>query len=474
MRAGRRRGRRRRRAGDRAAGPGERTSAGSRARRRPGSRWPARRCSGPNAAAILAWWSSRRRRVGYLETFALDITPGLLERRRRGGGHARRAAAVLPAPDAAPLPPATHAGPIPGRRARPSRGTPERTRRRPHAAAVRPSLLVVATRRAGRLGCCAQPRAHGPGAHRAGARRRVPRHRGLPHGARRSRPGSCSTTRARLAESGLRYATSVGDEIFMSRNEALLGHIDLLAGDHDAAAQQAATAPGPPGPQRQPAPDDHHDMDGPDRGAPCRRRRRGGGEAARAVRARSRAAPAARTRSASHAPRGLARRGARGHRRRPGGTRAGRRASTIRPRSRSRAPGRCSTSGRCSVRRGSAVLRARRSTRRSPCSSSSAPCRGQRARGTSCAGSAAGGRPGDELTEAERRVAELAATGHRNKEIAARLVVEVGTVEAHLSRVYRKLGVRSRTRARGAPRTTRGRAVQGVGVPRMSPGGGRT
>jgi DNA-binding NarL/FixJ family response regulator len=51
----------------------------------------------------------------------------------------------------------------------------------------------------------------------------------------------------------------------------------------------------------------------------------------------------------------------------------------------------------------------------------------------------------DELTDAERRVAALAASGHRNKEIAARLVVEVSTVEAHLSRVYSKLGVRSRT-----------------------------
>jgi DNA-binding CsgD family transcriptional regulator len=58
-----------------------------------------------------------------------------------------------------------------------------------------------------------------------------------------------------------------------------------------------------------------------------------------------------------------------------------------------------------------------------------------------------GGRRGsrDELTDAERRVAELAAAGLRNREIAARLFIEVGTVEAHLSRAYRKLGVRSRT-----------------------------
>jgi DNA-binding CsgD family transcriptional regulator len=49
------------------------------------------------------------------------------------------------------------------------------------------------------------------------------------------------------------------------------------------------------------------------------------------------------------------------------------------------------------------------------------------------------------LTEAERRVAALAAQGRKNKEIATELYVSVATVEAHLSRVYRKLGVRSRT-----------------------------
>jgi len=55
----------------------------------------------------------------------------------------------------------------------------------------------------------------------------------------------------------------------------------------------------------------------------------------------------------------------------------------------------------------------------------------------------------EELTETERRVAELAGRGHTNKEIAAELYMGVSTVEAHLSRVYRKLGLRSRTELAG-------------------------
>ena len=50
--------------------------------------------------------------------------------------------------------------------------------------------------------------------------------------------------------------------------------------------------------------------------------------------------------------------------------------------------------------------------------------------------------PSEELTETEHRVAELASQGRTNKEIAAELFMGVSTVEAHLSRVYRKLGVR--------------------------------
>jgi DNA-binding CsgD family transcriptional regulator len=57
-----------------------------------------------------------------------------------------------------------------------------------------------------------------------------------------------------------------------------------------------------------------------------------------------------------------------------------------------------------------------------------------------------GRRPaGATLTDSERRVAELVASGLSNKEVATRLVVTVRTVEWHLSKIYEKLGVDSRT-----------------------------
>jgi DNA-binding CsgD family transcriptional regulator len=71
-----------------------------------------------------------------------------------------------------------------------------------------------------------------------------------------------------------------------------------------------------------------------------------------------------------------------------------------------------------------------------------------------------------ELTETERRVAELAAHGRTNKRIAAELYMGVSTVEAHLSRVYGKLGVRRAglagrlADAQGLPAKTGGDAVQ--------------
>jgi DNA-binding CsgD family transcriptional regulator len=63
--------------------------------------------------------------------------------------------------------------------------------------------------------------------------------------------------------------------------------------------------------------------------------------------------------------------------------------------------------------------------------------------------------PAGRVTPSERRVAELAAAGLSNKQVAARLYLSVTTVRAHLRAVYAKLGVTSRAqlaRRLGAPR----------------------
>ena len=49
------------------------------------------------------------------------------------------------------------------------------------------------------------------------------------------------------------------------------------------------------------------------------------------------------------------------------------------------------------------------------------------------------------LTPSERRIAELAAAGSQNREIAETLFVTTATVEYHLRNAYRKLGITSRT-----------------------------
>jgi DNA-binding CsgD family transcriptional regulator len=48
------------------------------------------------------------------------------------------------------------------------------------------------------------------------------------------------------------------------------------------------------------------------------------------------------------------------------------------------------------------------------------------------------------LTPSEQQVAELAASGLTNREVAERLTLSPNTVEAHLARAYAKLGIRSR------------------------------
>ena len=50
-----------------------------------------------------------------------------------------------------------------------------------------------------------------------------------------------------------------------------------------------------------------------------------------------------------------------------------------------------------------------------------------------------------DLTPTEAKVAELVAAGSTNREVADALFVSVHTVEANLKRIYRKLGIRSRT-----------------------------
>jgi DNA-binding CsgD family transcriptional regulator len=66
--------------------------------------------------------------------------------------------------------------------------------------------------------------------------------------------------------------------------------------------------------------------------------------------------------------------------------------------------------------------------------------------------------PPGELTASESRVAELAASGLTNREIAQGAFMSVKTVEANLARVYRKFGIHSRAElgarmAGGRPQT---------------------
>lgn len=62
-----------------------------------------------------------------------------------------------------------------------------------------------------------------------------------------------------------------------------------------------------------------------------------------------------------------------------------------------------------------------------------------------------------ELTQTERRIVSLVADGRTNHEIADRLRMRPKTVEWNLTKIYRKLNVRSRTEL----------AVMAVKTPRL-------
>jgi len=57
---------------------------------------------------------------------------------------------------------------------------------------------------------------------------------------------------------------------------------------------------------------------------------------------------------------------------------------------------------------------------------------------------ASGSRTRGELTASEQCVAELAASGMSNRDMAAALVISPKTVEANPSRIYRKFNIQSR------------------------------
>jgi DNA-binding CsgD family transcriptional regulator len=53
------------------------------------------------------------------------------------------------------------------------------------------------------------------------------------------------------------------------------------------------------------------------------------------------------------------------------------------------------------------------------------------------------------LTARESQIASMAAAGYANQEIADRLFITTHTVEYHLKKVFRKLGIVSRRQLRG-------------------------
>jgi DNA-binding CsgD family transcriptional regulator len=73
------------------------------------------------------------------------------------------------------------------------------------------------------------------------------------------------------------------------------------------------------------------------------------------------------------------------------------------------------------------------------------------------------------LTPGERRTAELVAEGMTNREVAQALFVTQKTVEAHLARVFRKLGISSRVQLKAALAGHEGAETRHPGDPTVFP-----
>ena len=76
--------------------------------------------------------------------------------------------------------------------------------------------------------------------------------------------------------------------------------------------------------------------------------------------------------------------------------------------------------------------------------------------------------PQDRLTPQEARVVVALRSGSTNREVAEQLFVSVKTIETHLTRIYRKLGFRSRAQVVAAYHTG---TIPGLGpaLPAVAP-----